>query len=157
VQGVKKAWPWVLLGVIVAGALVVLFVNSSPSNSPSARAHRLQDQLACPECSGESVADSNSVSARAIRADIPQRIARGESDAQIRAAYVQQYGTRVLLTPGNSGLDVVAWMIPALAVLLGACGIGYALWRWSRTPRLTATADDEAVVAAARHQEPADE
>ena len=153
----KKAWPWVLLGVVVAGALVVLVTNSSPSNSPSARAHRLQDQLACPECSGESVADSNSVSARTIRADIPKRIAAGQTDAQIRAAYVQQYGTRILLTPGNSGLDVVAWMIPALAVLLGACGLGYAFWRWSRTPRLAATAEDEAIVAAARNEDAGDE
>jgi cytochrome c-type biogenesis protein CcmH len=153
----KRAWPWVLLGVLVAGALAVLVFNSSPSNSPSARAERLQRELACPECSGESVADSNSVSARAIRADIPKRIVAGQSDAEIRAAYVQQYGTRILLTPGNSGLDVVAWMVPVLAVLLGACGIGYALWRWKRTPRLTATAEDEAVVAAARQQEPTDE
>jgi cytochrome c-type biogenesis protein CcmH len=150
----KKTWPWLLLGAIVVVAVVVLVLNSGPSNSPAARAQRLQNQLACPECSGESVADSNSVSARAIRADIPRRIAAGQSDAQIRAAYVEQYGSRILLTPGNSGIDVVAWMVPALAVFLGACGIAYALWRWSRTPRLAATPEDEAVVAAARHEAP---
>ena len=150
----KKAWPWLLLGLIVIGALIVLLVDSGSSNTPAARANRLQHQLACPECQGETVADSNAVSARAIRADIPKRIAAGQSDDEIKAAYVQQYGTKVLLTPGNSGIDIVAWMVPALAVLLGACGIGYSLWRWSRTPRLAATEEDEAVVAAARHEDP---
>jgi cytochrome c-type biogenesis protein CcmH len=145
---------WVALAAVVVVALVVLLVGSGSSNSPKARADRLEHQLACPECSGESVADSNSVSARAIRDDIPHRIAAGESDAQIRAAYVQQYGERILLTPSGSGIGIVAWALPAAALLLGLAGVGYALWRWSRTPRLAATAEDEEIVRSAREHRP---
>jgi cytochrome c-type biogenesis protein CcmH len=149
----RKAWPWLALGALVAVTLVVLVTRSQPSSSPRARAERLAHQLACPECEGESVADSNSVSARAIRADIPRRIAARESDAEIRAAYVAKYGEKVLRTPANSGIGLVAWVIPAVALFLGLAGIALALRRWSRTPRLTATEDDEAIVAALREHE----
>jgi cytochrome c-type biogenesis protein CcmH len=149
----RRWWPWLALGAVVIVALVVLVVQSQPNNSPAARADRLQHELACPECQGESVADSNAVSARAIRDDIPKRIAAGESDAQIRAAYVAKYDARILTTPSNSGINIFIWLIPILALLLGAVGLGVALWRWSHTPRLDATPEDEAIVSAARAHE----
>jgi cytochrome c-type biogenesis protein CcmH len=149
----KKLWPWIALGAVVLVAVIVLVVESQPDNSAHARAERLQHQLACPECQGESVFDSNAVSARAIRDDIPKRIAAGETDAQIRAAYVAKYDVRILTTPSNSGINVFIWLIPILALLLGAVGLGVAFWRWSHTPRLDATPEDEAIVAAARANE----
>ena len=63
------------------------------------------------------------------------------------------YGDRILLAPSNRGIGLVAWVLPALVLLLGGVGIAIALRRWSRTPRLAATADDEAVVAAAREHD----
>jgi cytochrome c-type biogenesis protein CcmH len=146
----RKSWLWVLLIVVVVGALAVLVTRSQPSGSPRARADRLAHQLACPECEGESVADSNSVSARAIRDDIPRRIAAGESDAEIREFYVSKYTEKVLRTPANSGIGLVAWVVPALALFLGLAGVVLALRRWSRAPRLEATPEDEAIVSAMR-------
>jgi cytochrome c-type biogenesis protein CcmH len=148
----RKSWPWALLIAVVVVTLAVLVTRSHPSNTPRARADRLAHQLACPECEGESVADSNSVSARAIRDDIPRRIAAGETDAQIRAVYVSKYGPKVVRTPANSGIGLVAWVVPAAALFLGLAGVAVALRRWSRTPRLAATAEDEAIVTAAREQ-----
>jgi cytochrome c-type biogenesis protein CcmH len=146
----RKSWLWVVLVALVAVTLVVLVTRSQPSRSPRARADRLAHQLACPECEGESVADSNSVSARAIREDIPRRISAGESDAEIREFYVSKYSEKVLRTPANSGIGLVAWVVPAAGLFLGLAGVALALRRWSRTPRLPATADDEAIVAAMR-------
>ena len=94
--------------------------------------------------------DSTSSQSQAIRADIPRRIAAGQSDADIRAYYVSKYGERILETPSNSGLGIVAWGVPALAVILGLAGIVLGVRRWSRTPRLTATDADEDIVRRAR-------
>jgi len=146
----RKSWLWVLLLAVVVVTLVVLVTRSQPSHSPRARADRLAHELACPECEGESVADSNSVSARAIRDDIPRRIAAGQSDAEIRAVYVSKYGEKVLRTPANSGIGLVAWVVPAVALFLGLAGVALAVRRWSRTPRLHATPEDEAIVSAVR-------
>ena len=66
-------------------------------------------------------------------------------------------GEHVLLTPSNGGLGVVAWGVPIVALVLGAAGIVLALRRWSITPRLSATADDEDVVDRERHRPEQDE
>jgi len=149
----RKGALWAVLALVVAAAVVVLVVRSRPDNSATARTERLEHELACPVCEGQSVADSNAPESRAIRADIPRRINAGQSDEQIRAAYVALYGQRILLTPSNGGIGLVAWVVPAVAVLLGAFGIGIALRRWSRTPRLPATPQDEARVRDAREHE----
>ena len=98
----------------------------------------------------QSIADSNAPQSRAIRDDIPRRIAAGQSDAEIRAYYVSRYTERILETPSNSGLGIVAWGLPAVAIILGSASIVIAVRRWSRTPRLAATDADEDIVRRAR-------
>ena len=146
----RAKWPWIALGTLVIVMVVVLVVRSRPSNSPAARADRLEHQLACPVCEGQSVADSNSFEARGMRDEIPQFIARGMTDAQIRAYYVARYGDKMQEIPANSGLGLVVWFVPTIAVVLGLGGIALLLRRWSRQPRLAATAADEDVVRHAR-------
>jgi cytochrome c-type biogenesis protein CcmH len=146
----RKLISWFALGAVVIVSVVVLVVRSHPDHSPAARAARLEHQLACPVCEGQSVADSNSPQSRAIRDDIPRRIAAGQTDAEIRAFYVSRYTEKILETPSNSGLGLVAWGLPALAVILGLVGIVVAVRRWSHTPRLTATDADEDIVRRAR-------
>ncbi len=146
----RKLLPWLALALVVVVAIVVLVVRSRPDHSPAARAARLEQQLACPVCEGQSVADSNSPQSRAIRDDIPRRIAAGQSDAEIRQYYVSRYTERILETPSNSGLGIIAWGLPALAVILGALSIVVAVRRWSRAPRLKATDEDEDIVRRAR-------
>ena len=149
----RKWWiAWLALAAVVVVAGAVLVAGSGPSGSPSARASRLANQLACPVCTGESVADSNAPESRAIRLDIAERIREGQSDGQIRAAYVATYGDHILLTPSNGGLGVVAWGLPVLALVLGAGGIALAIRRGSRTPRLAASAADTALVDRERAQ-----
>jgi cytochrome c-type biogenesis protein CcmH len=152
-MGSRRLLPWVALALVVVVGVVVLVVRSRPDNSPAARAARLERQLACPVCEGQSVADSNSPQSRAIRDNIPRQIAAGMSDAEIRAYYVSKYTEKVLETPSNSGLGIVAWGVPALAVILGGAGIAVAVRRWSHTPRLTATEEDEDIVRRARERD----
>ena len=121
--------------------------RSRPSQSPAARANRLAHELRCPTCQSESVADSQSAAAIAMRADIKRRIAAGESDAEIRAAVVASYDEFVLLAPEAHGIGLIVWGAPIAALILGAGGLAFTLRRWSRQPRLAATAADEELVA----------
>ena len=71
----KKWWvAWLALAAVVLIAIGVLVARSGPSDSPSARASRLAAELACPVCTGESVADSNAPESRAIKIDIARRL-----------------------------------------------------------------------------------
>jgi len=149
-----KVWlPWAVLGVVAVVALVSVTIASRPSKSPSARAARLAAELRCPTCESEAVADSQSPAAIAIRTDIKQRIAEGQSDSEIKAAEVAHYTEWVLLSPPSHGIGIIVWAVPALALILGAGGLALALRRWSRQPRLAATAADEELVARARSEE----
>ena len=150
---VRNRLLWIALGLVVVVGVVVLIVGSGPDNSPAARTGRLEHELACPVCEGQSVADSESPQAQAIRAEIPTLIAQGMSDAQIRAYYVGKYQEKILETPSNSGIGIVAWAIPTLAIILGGAAIFVALRRWSRVPRLHATAEDEETVRRARERD----
>ena len=148
-----RAWlPWVVLGV----ALVVVFAfaaaRSQPSRSPAARASRLAHEFRCPTCESESVANSQSLASVAMRADIKRRIGAGESDGEIRAAYVEIYTQYVLLSPDSHGIGLFVWGAPVAALILGGGGLAIALRRWGRQPRLAATAADEARVARARDE-----
>ena len=142
---IRRWGPWIALGVVVAIALaVVLWPNGSQSTA--ARAHSLETEFKCPECQGLSVADSQAPTSRAIRADIKRRIADGQSDEQIRQAYVERYGEAILLTPQSSGVSLIVLILPVLVLALGATGIVFALRRNRNEPHLHATAADEQLV-----------
>lgn len=136
---------WIAVGLALVVVVVALVVRSG-DESDSARAQRLGRSFACPVCTGESVAASNSSEARAMRAIIQDRIAAGDTDAEIRDRFVAAYGERILLEPDRGGLGILVWGLPILGVLLGGAGIYLALRRWSRVPRLVASDADERLV-----------
>jgi len=150
---IRRWAPWVALGLVVA---VVLAITLWPSGerSDAARAHDLETEIKCPECQGLSVADSQATTSQAIRADIKRRIAKGQSDAEIRQAYVDTYGQSILLAPQDSGLGLIVWILPVLVLGLGTAGVVFALARNRREPRLHATPADEDLIARERVEEP---
>jgi cytochrome c-type biogenesis protein CcmH len=149
-----RVWaPWALLAVLLVAVLGFVVVRSQPSSSPSARANRLAQELRCPTCESEAVADSQAPAAVAIRADIKRRIAAGESDGEIKAAMVASYTQYILLSPDSHGIGLIVWAGPVAVLIIGAGGLVLALRRWSRQPRLIATGADEALVARARSDE----
>ena len=146
---IRRWGPWIALGVVVAIALaVVLWPNGD--QSPAARAHSLETELKGPECQGLSVAESQAPTSRAIRADIKRRIAKGQSDAEIRQAYVDDYGESILLSPRDSGISLIVWVLPVVVLVLGATGIVFALRRNRGEAHLHATDADERLVERSR-------
>ena len=143
-----RRWlPWIVLGVLVVGTVGYAAWPRGGDESLTAHTRRLASELRCVDCESLSVADSATQSARATRADISSRIAHGESDAEIRQVYVDRYGETILLKPASDGLGALVWALPIAALVLGAGGLVIALRRWGRQPRLSASPEDEALVA----------
>ena len=148
----KKWVPWIALGVVVVVALgIVVWPRGEPS--AAARAHTLETQLKCPECEGLSVADSNAPTSRAIRTDVKKRIGEGQSDEEIRQAYVDRYGEAILLQPKSSGISLIVWVLPVVVLVVGALGIWLVLARNRNAPKLHATEADEELVERAREHD----
>jgi cytochrome c-type biogenesis protein CcmH len=117
-----------LASIALAGLVLFSLALGARSNGPTtdaARVEHLSEQLRCPVCDGLAVADSPSSTARAIAADVRSRVAAGETDDQIRQAYVAQYGEWILLEPPAGGFGIVAWALPVMLVVTGA---GAAVW-----------------------------
>lgn len=118
----RRSWiPWIVLGVVVV-ALVVWAVWPEGTPTDAERARAITKQLRCPDCESLSAADSQTASARAIRRDVEERVAEGQSDATIRRAYVDRYGESILLEPERGGFGLLVWGLPLLVLVGGGTG-----------------------------------
>ena len=121
---------WGMALVALAVLLTYGSLDGGDTLSDAERAAAIARSLRCPQCAGESVAESNVSVAREIRADIARRVDAGQSDGEIRAAYAVLYGESILLTPPASGFGSLVWIIPAIVGLTAAAGLGFAFRRW---------------------------
>jgi cytochrome c-type biogenesis protein CcmH len=146
-----RRWiPWAVLAVV---AVTVLAIAAWPTSGPSTIAQRtrsIASELRCVDCEALSIADSSTSNAAAQRADIDARLRAGQSAAEIRRAYVDQYGPSILLRPENKGVGMLVWALPAGAFVLGVGGLALALRRWRSEPRLAASSADEQLVRRTR-------
>ena len=127
----KLKFSYGLMAIVLIGALWAgTHARHTPTNDE--RALALQQQIKCPICRGQSVAESDSVSSKAIRTDIQRRIADGESDSEIRSFYAKTLGPDILLRPPSSGLGGLVWVIPIAGFVMAAAALGFAFKRWRR-------------------------
>jgi cytochrome c-type biogenesis protein CcmH len=116
-------------------ALIVVFAPAAAAQQQPTRASLpdIEDEVMCPIC-GTLLELSFSPQAERERDFIRRLIARGESKEQIKSALVDQYGSDVLATPGDSGFDLTAWIVPGLGLIVLASLLGVAYLRRRRGP-----------------------
>lgn len=107
-----------VLALTVAGGLLV---GESPRED---RVEALGQQLRCPTCQSESVADSPSKTARSMEATIAELVDEGASDEEILAYFVDRYGEWILLDPPLQLRNLALWALPLLAAVSGAILLG---------------------------------
>jgi cytochrome c-type biogenesis protein CcmH len=147
---IRRFLPAVALVAVIVTALVIGGAGRDRGpRTPAARTEAITGDLRCPVCQGLSVADSHTPTADAIREDVRRRVEAGESDREIRAAYVARYSEEILLRPETSGVAALVWLLPVGALLLAVGGLAFAFRRWRREPTLAATDEDRALVDAA--------
>jgi cytochrome c-type biogenesis protein CcmH len=137
--------PWAGLLMALVVALVIGTSRAAPARTPEQRVQHITSQLRCPVCQGETVADSSATISQDIRALVKQRIADGQSDHDILTYVVGHYpGT--LLIPPTSGVGLIVWTLPIIALVAGAVGLFYAFRRWRARPDVAVTDADRQLV-----------
>jgi cytochrome c-type biogenesis protein CcmH len=101
------------------------------------RARDLSRELRCMVCQNQSIDDSEAPLARDLRLLVRERIAAGDSDAQVMDFLVARYGEFVLLKPRLKSHTLLLWLLPPFALVGG----GLALWMHNR--RRTKASGDE--------------
>jgi cytochrome c-type biogenesis protein CcmH len=81
---------------------------------------------------------------------IRERLAAGETPEQVRAYFVEKYGTWILLAPPRQGFNLLVWVVPFGGIGLGLVLILVVLRRWSRRPAAAAAAPAVAPTMRAR-------
>ncbi len=111
------------------------------------RAANLASTIACPQCTGQPVSDSNATIAEVIRAEIKLQVDQGLTDREIRQVYIDRYGEWVDLNPTSGGLTGVVWILPFLVIgaAVGALGMAFVRWRAPRSQAQASAADIELV------------
>ena len=69
-------------------------------------------------------------SARQMRAQIKEMIDQGQDRDQIINYFVGRYGEKVLAAPTKKGFNLTAWIIPFIAIAIGAAIIYLVITRW---------------------------
>jgi len=96
---------------------------SGPALSGAALATRteaLASEIRCPVCQGQSVQASTSEAARNMKAQIEALVAAGYTDDEVLRYFEASYGEFIRMMPRAEGFNLLVWLIPALAMLLGA-------------------------------------
>ncbi len=117
----------VVLGLLVA--LVLAAPAAASERHPTLG--ELEGEVMCPTCK-TTLDQSNAPIADRIRQFISARIAAGDTKSQIKRKLVLQFGPAVLAEPSKSGFNLLAWILPFVALGLGTGVLAWLVWRWSR-------------------------
>lgn len=142
---------WIGIAVAVVALLIVAGVDDGGLETDAERVQRLSDSFACPQCRGQSVAESNAAVAATIRQFISDSVTEGRTDSEIRDDLLRSYRARVLLNPPAEGITTLVWILPVVLVVGGAVGVAGAITR-NRGPDRDPTAEDRDLLARARER-----
>jgi cytochrome c-type biogenesis protein CcmH/NrfF len=132
------------VAAVVGAALVLAASALGACGHPKVSLAKMEGEVMCPICH-TTLDQSDSAAAQQIEQFIAARIAKCESESQIKTALVANYGTVILAAPPQRGFDLLAWWLPLSGIVLGALLIGFGAWRWrrARVPEPEAELDPE--------------
>lgn len=114
-----------LLAVLAfAGVMHAQAIEPMPfaDHAQEIRFQHLTQQLRCPMCQNETLADSNAPIARDLRNQIFQLMQQGKSDDEIKQYLVARYSDYVLYDPPLKPGTWLLWFGPLL-ILCGGAGV----------------------------------
>jgi cytochrome c-type biogenesis protein CcmH len=89
-------------------------------------------ELWCPLCNGVRLDNCELQACVQMREVIAQKLAAAENKEQIKAYFAQQYGDVVLGEPARAGFNLVVWIFPILAVVVGLGWLAYLVTTWRK-------------------------
>ncbi len=134
--------------VLVLAAVLGFSLLSAPKAQPAANLDsemlRVAKGLYCPVCPSTPLDVCETQACVQWRALIREKLANGESEAQIRAYFVAQYGERVLGAPPAEGFNISAYVFPFILLIAGAAFLAVTMRRWQQSRAALKTAEPAA-------------
>lgn len=106
-----------LLFSVSASAAIDALNFSSPQQEDDY--HALTQELRCPQCQNNNIADSNAVIAVDMRGKVFELLQEGKSKQDVVQYMVDRYGNFVTYDPPLTPVTMILWGAPILFILLG--------------------------------------
>jgi cytochrome c-type biogenesis protein CcmH len=123
-----------LLFVVLLASILALSSRVAIAQGPTPtddEINRIAKQLYCPVCESTPLDVCPTEACRQWRDLIRSMLAEGKSETEIKQYFVEHYGARVLAEPPNR---LVTYLVPALAILLGAFLLFRGFQMWMKPP-----------------------
>ena len=98
--------------------LLLAFSKSSFSNDQKLE-NKINKNLRCLICQGQSIYDSQSDFAESMKLVVKQKIESGMSEEEIYSFFKIQYGEWILYDPQFNTKNLALWLLPILVFLIG--------------------------------------
>lgn len=102
------------------------------------RTNEVGHLLRCPVCQGMAISDSPAEMAVNMKGQVRELLARGYTEEQILKYFELSYGQFVLLKPKMEGVTGLVWVLPVLALVLGAVVVFFQFRKLEKTQPPTA-------------------
>ena len=116
-----KKWMLMLLVCFSLPAFAVVegYKYKFDSQQDTDRFNKLAEDLRCPKCQNQNLADSNAPVASDMREKVYEMMQSGSSDEQIVDYMVDRYGDFVHYTPPVKSKTIFLWAAPAVVFVIG--------------------------------------
>ncbi|MEY1661444.1 cytochrome c-type biogenesis protein [Isoalcanivorax beigongshangi] len=123
-----------LMLVLPLGAAAVIDVYEFETAEQEQRFRALTQELRCPKCQNQSIADSDADIAGDMRARTALMLREGHSDREVVDYFRARYGDFVSYRPPVALNTALLWFSPLLILLIGGVLVVRALRRANRAP-----------------------
>ncbi|MGE5176610.1 MAG: cytochrome c-type biogenesis protein CcmH [Hyphomicrobiales bacterium] len=117
-----------LLALVLPASRLAAAPMAGANTKDAVRA--ITNGIICPCSCGEILTGCTCETAKAMRADIEREVRSGKTKDQIETALVAQYGEVILGAPKAKGFNLVVWVAPFVATLIGFLIATFILLRW---------------------------
>lgn len=145
---------FVLLGSLLLSLSAFATIDAYDFSDPEdeQRFRVLVEELRCPKCQNQNIADSNAGLAKDIKDRAYRLVNEGKSNAEITAYMVERYGDFITYRPPLRPVTWFLWFGPFALALLAAGIILARKFRQKSAGAVQVTADQEARVQALLQQ-----
>jgi cytochrome c-type biogenesis protein CcmH/NrfF len=134
---IRRILATILVTILAVAPAVVVQVQAEIDH-----AHELGKQLKC-TCGGceQSAGTCYHVGgqfsgpcdvAKMMIGEIQQKLNEGLPDDKVIAAMIKEYGPGAYMEPPKQGFGLVAWLMPGIYLLAGACLVVFVISRWRK-------------------------
>lgn len=141
-KGIKWGFTRRIVQAVALAIVCCAFLGAGPSRSVDARFNDLGHKLMCVCGCNQILLECNHVGcaySTRMRDELMASLTRGasaggstpDSDELVLQSFVQKYGATVLAAPTTSGFNIVAWIVPFVALIAGIALVAVIVRKWN--------------------------